>query len=65
MPMPEYIIVSLVPVSGLEEIIRCANCIHFELDINGYEGHCNHRNVIVNRYDFCSKGTMPKEGDAK
>lgn len=45
------------------EIVRCKDCIHYDLAKNGYNGQCNRQYATFYADDFCSYGE--RRGDAE
>lgn len=45
------------------EIVRCKDCVHYDLAKNGYNGQCNRQYAVFTAYDFCSYGE--RRGDAE
>lgn len=44
-------------------IVRCKDCVHYDLAKNGYNGQCNRQYATFYADDFCSYGV--KRGDAE
>lgn len=42
--------------SAQPEIVRCKDCVHYDLAKNGYNGQCNRQYAVFTAYDFCSYG---------
>lgn len=38
------------------EIVRCKDCVHYDLAKNGYNGNCNRQYSVFYADDFCSYG---------
>ena len=38
------------------EIVRCKDCVHYDLAKNGYNGNCNRQYATFYADDFCSYG---------
>lgn len=55
--MPEYIVLSTVPMDSLEELIRCKDCRYLDYgECNGFgDGH------YVRDDDFCSNAERREE----
>lgn len=49
--------------SAQPEIVRCKDCVHYDLAPNGYNGHCTRQYAVFTAYDFCSYGE--RRGDAE
>lgn len=45
------------------EIVRCKDCVHYDLAKNGYNGQCNRQYATFYANDFCSYGE--RLGDAE
>ena len=42
--------------SAQPEIVRCKDCVHYDLAINGYNGNCTRQYATFYADDFCSYG---------
>ncbi len=49
--------------SAQPEIVRCKECVHYDLAKNGYNGQCNRQYATFYADDFCSYGE--RRGDAE
>lgn len=49
--------------SAQPEIVRCKDCVHYDLAINGYNGQCSRQYATFYADDFCSYGE--RRGDAE
>ena len=45
------------------EIVRCKDCVHYDLAKNGYNGNCNRQYAVFTAYDFCSYGERRGDED--
>lgn len=45
------------------EIVRCKDCVHYDLAKNGYNGNCTRQYAVFTAYDFCSYGE--RRGDTE
>ena len=67
--MPEYIVLSTVPMETLEELIRCKNCGHFKNeDENDVDEYGNFYSTCIympeaSDTDFCSKAERKDNGN--
>lgn len=50
--------------SAQPEIVRCKDCVHYDLAKNGYNGHCTRQYAVFTAYDFCSYGERRGDADA-
>lgn len=49
--------------SAQPEIVRCKDCVHYDLAKNGYNGICNRQYATFYANDFCSYGE--RRGDTE
>ena len=61
--MPEYIVLSTVPMETLEELIRCKDCIYFNHEgrYRGESKWCSIYGREAKESDFCSWGERKEE----
>ena len=52
------------PTIDAVSVVRCKDCIQYDLAKNGLNGHCTRQYAVFTAYDFCSYGKR-KGGDAE
>lgn len=63
-PYSDYAPPSYEWVDNTGEIVRCKDCVRYEISKNRYDGTCNRHYAVFTVNDFCSYGER-KGGDAE